>query len=76
MLFKKKKVDYEKIIKERIKKLEETRLEHFNKSQKEFSNIMRGEVDAYSEMNYHVSCMNQYTYEIQLLRDILEEARA
>ena len=44
--------------------------------EKEFSNIMRGEADAYSEMNYHVSCMNQYTYEIQLLRDILEEARA
>lgn len=72
----KKKWSYEEIINRRIKTLEEARIMHFNRSQENMRDILKGDKEAYHKLEYNVSCMNQYTYEIQLLREILEEARA
>ena len=75
-LFKKKKLSYEEIIRNKLKELEEARMTYFNKAQTEINNIVRGDVEAYHRLEYDISSMNQCTYEIQLLRDILEQARA
>ena len=75
ILFKKKK-SYEEIVKEKLKAREEARLRHFNRAQECMVEIMKGDKEAYHKLEYNVSCMNQYTYEIILLREILEEARS
>ena len=72
----KKKINYEEIIKREIKRLEEARLAYFNKTQKLLNDIVNGNISAYDELNYAVLTMNQYTYQIELLRGILKQARA
>ena len=71
-----KKVNYEEIINREIKRLEEARLAYFNKTQRLLNDIINGNIPAYDELNYAVLTMNQYTYQIELLKSILKQARA
>lgn len=75
-LFKSKDSKYEEIIKREIKRLEEARLAYFNETQRLLNDIINGNISAYENLNYAVLIMNNYTYQIKLLRDILEQARA
>lgn len=72
----KRKPDYEKIINEKIKVLEEARLACFNKTQENLTGIVKGDEEEYHKAEYNTQLMNHFTYEIKLLRDILDEARA
>ena len=72
----KRKPDYEKIIKEKIEELEEAREAYFNKTLENLTNIAKGDENEYHKSEYNTQLMNHFTYEIKLLRDILNEARA
>jgi hypothetical protein len=72
----KRKPDYEKIIKERMNKLQEARMAYFQKVQSNLNDVYKGDTEAFQKMQYNTQCMNQFTYEIRLLSEILDEARA
>ena len=73
MLFKKEK-KYEWVIRQHIKKLEEERMTYWNKAQEKMKDVISGDMEAAEKIGYYISCMNNVTYELQLLREILFEA--
>ena len=76
-IFKNKDSKYEGIIKTKIKLLEETRLAYLNQVNSLLKDIEKGDnIHAYAQIDYAITTINQCSYEIKLLKDILKEARA
>lgn len=70
--------DYEKIILQKIEKLEKERQELWELSQdaKLMHNVLLGDTEACKQLTCYTSSLNSITYCIFRLREVLYEARA